>query len=50
MTSFAINLFPPYCQKLVLSFKKCSKNPILAENEMFYYFASWQRVAESSRE
>ena len=37
---------PPNSQKLVLSLKKCCKNPILADNEMFYYFASWQRVAE----
>ena len=44
--NIAIKLFPLYSQKLVLSFKKCSKNPILAENELFYYFASRQRVAD----
>ena len=49
LISFAINLFSPNSQKLVLTFKKCCKNPILTDNDFFFfliYFASWQRVAE----
>ena len=39
--------FTPNSQKLVLSFKECCKNPILANNDFFLlYFSSWQRVTE----
>ena len=45
LTSFAINLLPQTVTNLFYHLKKCCKNRILADNEMFYYFASWQRVA-----
>ena len=51
MPSFVMNLFSPNSQKLVLSFKNCSKKPYFVRQWnvlifIFLYFASWQRVAE----
>ena len=44
----ALQLTPPHTPNSpqLLSIKKCHKNPILADDEMFPHFASWQSVAD----
>ena len=45
LKSFAINCSPKNSLKMILSLKKCHKNPLLADNDPFPHCASWHSVA-----